>query len=103
MVSSAAPDSASWPKWMTCQSVMHPSWAEYWHIGAITMRLASSRAPNRRGVKSFARVIAASRDCGLGNASKGGLLAQTRYRGEEIKEWSARALVRLLHKLLDTM
>ena len=29
--------------------------AEYWHIGAMTMRLASCRVPTRNGVKSFAR------------------------------------------------
>ena len=39
MVSSAAPDSARCPRWITCQSVAHPSTAEYWHIGAITIRL----------------------------------------------------------------
>src|SRR6516225_7393717 len=37
---------------MTCQSVMQPSTAEYWHIGAMTMRLRSSRAPTRNGVNS---------------------------------------------------
>src|SRR5262249_55323173 len=37
---------------MTCQSVMQPSTAEYWHIGAMTMRLVSSRAPTRNGVNS---------------------------------------------------
>src|SRR5829696_3679039 len=57
MVSNAAPDSARWPRWIRCQSVMHPSSAEYWHMGAITMRLASSRSPIRRGAKSLARVI----------------------------------------------
>ena len=41
IVSSAAPDSANCPKWMMCQSDMLPSWAEYWHIGAITMRFGS--------------------------------------------------------------
>src|SRR5215475_10761509 len=52
MVSNAAPDRARWPRWMTCQSVMQPSTAEYWHIGAMTMRLANSRAPTRSGVNS---------------------------------------------------
>ena len=37
---------------------MHPSSAEYWHIGAITIRLASSSAPNRIGENSFASAIA---------------------------------------------
>src|SRR5512132_2162917 len=51
MVRSAAPESARWPRWMTCQSVMQPSTAEYWHIGAMTMRLRSSTLPTRNGVK----------------------------------------------------
>src|SRR6516164_4471486 len=37
---------------MTCQSVMQPLTAEYWHIGAMTMRLANSRAPTRNGLNS---------------------------------------------------
>src|SRR6516162_2511627 len=37
---------------MTCQSVMQPSTAEYWHIGAMTIRLANSRVPTRNGVNS---------------------------------------------------
>src|ERR1700761_7790047 len=53
MVSNAAPDRARWPRWITCQSVMHPSMAEYWHIGATTMRFFSSRAPTRKGVNSW--------------------------------------------------
>src|SRR5262245_37063444 len=52
MLSKAAPERARCPKWITCQSVMRPSAAEYWHIGAITMRFASSRLPTRNGVKS---------------------------------------------------
>src|SRR5262252_6516221 len=52
MVSSAAPEIARWPRWMTCQSVMHPSTAEYWHIGAMTIRFASSRWPTRSGVNN---------------------------------------------------
>jgi len=31
---------------------MHPSSAEYWHIGAITIRLGSWRAPTSIGEKS---------------------------------------------------
>src|SRR5262245_16500519 len=52
MVSSAAPESARWPRWITCQSVIQPSTAEYWHMGAMTMRLASSNSPTRNGVNS---------------------------------------------------
>src|SRR6266446_5729094 len=52
MVSNAAPESARWPRWMRCQSVMQPLTAEYWHIGAMTIRLANSRAPTRSGVNN---------------------------------------------------
>src|SRR5215212_8420352 len=38
---------------MRCQSVMQPSTAEYWHIGAMTMRLASDSPPARSGVKRW--------------------------------------------------
>ena len=44
-----------------CQlSVMHPSCAEYWHMGAITIRLTRDRSPTCNGVKSLARVMSAS-------------------------------------------
>src|ERR1700733_7774146 len=39
----AAPDSASVLMWVKCQSVASPFSAEYWHIGATMMRLASFR------------------------------------------------------------
>src|ERR1043165_9438754 len=38
-----APEFASIPRCVMCQSPMTPSVAEYWHIGATLMRLASSR------------------------------------------------------------
>ena len=38
-ISRPAPDSARWPRWIRCQSPAEPSFAEYWHIGAMTMRL----------------------------------------------------------------
>src|SRR5271166_991600 len=60
MVSSAAPDNARWPRWMRCQSVMHPSSAEYWHIGAMTMRLARLSLPTRNGEKSLAVLMSVS-------------------------------------------
>src|ERR1700741_655579 len=66
MVSNAAPESARWPRWIRCQSVMQPSDAEYWHIGAITMRFASVRPPMRKGSNNFGPVMAArSQGCGL--------------------------------------
>ena len=39
----AAPDSARLLIWVKCQSLASPSTAEYWHIGATMMRLASVR------------------------------------------------------------
>lgn len=48
MISIAAPDSASWPRWIMCQSAAEPSSAEYWHMGAITMRFSSRRLPIER-------------------------------------------------------
>ena len=56
-ISRPAPDRASCPRWIKCQSLGSPPSAEYWHIGAITMRLTSSNSPTRKGVNSFARVI----------------------------------------------
>src|SRR5881394_196454 len=47
------PDSASWPRWMRCQSFIAPSSAEYWHIGETTMRLGSVMPPSWIGVKSL--------------------------------------------------
>src|SRR6185436_9651997 len=47
------PDSASWPRWMRCQSVIAPSSAEYWHMGDTTMRLGSVTPPSWIGVKSL--------------------------------------------------
>src|SRR4051812_33345099 len=44
---------------MRCQSVMHPSTAEYWHIGAMMMRLASDSPPARSGVKRWGVAIEA--------------------------------------------
>src|SRR5690242_5097339 len=48
----AAPDSASELIWVKCQSVADPSTAEYWHIGATMMRLASFRSRNWIGENS---------------------------------------------------
>ena len=46
MISMPAPDSARCPRWIMCQSVALPSTAEYWHIGAMTIRLAISSSPS---------------------------------------------------------
>jgi hypothetical protein len=36
---------------------MHTSAAEYWHIGAMTMRLASVTPPTARGVNNLGRTL----------------------------------------------
>src|SRR3954466_7261710 len=41
------------PRCVRCQSLMQPSLAEYWHIGATTMRLGSVTPPSWMGVKSL--------------------------------------------------
>ena len=46
-----APELASMPRWLMCQSLAQPSSALYWHIGATTMRLASSRPASLIGRK----------------------------------------------------
>jgi hypothetical protein len=46
MMNSPAPDKAMRPKCMTCQSLALPSSAEYWHMGAMTMRLGSVSRPS---------------------------------------------------------
>src|SRR5215217_572657 len=51
IVSKAAPERARWPRWIVCQSVMQPFTAEYWHIGAMTMRLRRVSGPTAKGVK----------------------------------------------------
>src|ERR1700761_7509103 len=48
----AAPDRDRLLMWVKCQSLAEPSSAEYWHIGATMMRLASVRSRNLIGVKS---------------------------------------------------
>src|SRR5215470_10754403 len=46
-----APELASMPRWVTCQSEATPSLALYWHIGETTMRFASSRSASLIGEK----------------------------------------------------
>ena len=46
MMNSPAPDKAMRPKCSTCQSLALPSSAEYWHMGAMTMRLGSVSRPS---------------------------------------------------------
>src|SRR6185503_13478244 len=49
---SAAPEFASMPRCVMCHGLGTPSSAEYWHIGATTTRLASSRPLILYGEKS---------------------------------------------------
>src|ERR1700754_957657 len=41
---------------MRCHALAEPSIALYWHIGLITIRLASSSEPSFRGEKSVASI-----------------------------------------------
>jgi hypothetical protein len=51
-----APDSARCPRWTMCQSPADPSSAEYWHIGATTMRLGDQqRRHHHRHARRFVR------------------------------------------------
>src|SRR5271169_1159658 len=47
-----APELASMPRWVMCQSFAQPSSALYWHIGETTMRLASSTPASLIGENS---------------------------------------------------
>ena len=59
----AAPDSARLLIWVKCQSLASPSTAEYWHIGATMMRLASVKATQRdRGEQGAHEGISGGRD-----------------------------------------
>jgi len=46
MMSMPAPDRARLPRCMTCQSVALPSSAEYWHMGATTIRFFRLTGPS---------------------------------------------------------
>jgi hypothetical protein len=62
MISKAAPDRARLPRWIMCQSVGRPSTAEYWHIGAMAMRLDSSSEPREYGENSLLMMTPADRE-----------------------------------------
>src|SRR5688572_11675437 len=53
MTSMEAPDKASVPRCIRCQSFIEPSIALYWHIGETVMRFSSSSDPIENGVKSL--------------------------------------------------
>src|ERR1700716_4085659 len=44
-----APEFASMPRWVRCQSLATPSSALYWHMGETTTRLSSARSASRYG------------------------------------------------------
>ena len=48
-----APDSAILPRCIKCQSVIEPSMALYWHIGATVMRLGNVCLPICSGENSL--------------------------------------------------
>src|SRR5580700_2984900 len=86
MVRSAAPERARCPRWITCQSVMQPSTAEYWHIGAMTIRLASVSEPMRKGSNSFGLLIGVSRSPGGAAAGPAGEPAGVNHRQQSNHE-----------------
>src|SRR4029077_20079009 len=49
ITSMPAPELASMPRWVMCQSLPTPSSALYWHIGDTTMRFGTSRPASRIG------------------------------------------------------
>src|SRR4051794_16627499 len=57
-----APELASMPRWVRCQSEATPSLALYWHMGDTTMRLASVRSASLIGEKSALMLL---RDCSV--------------------------------------
>src|SRR5947207_15368784 len=65
---SPAPEFASMPRWVMCQSPITPSTALYWHIGATVMRLTSSRPLILYGENS-ALVM---NDCSMGGTGSAG-------------------------------
>src|SRR5262245_19561774 len=74
-VSNAAPESARLPRCIRCQSVMHPSTAEYWHIGAMMIRSTSSSSPTRSGLNRVLILItwcgrSANHSCLLGGLKR---------------------------------
>src|SRR5262245_3136688 len=74
--SSAAPELASVPRWLRCQSDATPSSALYWHIGETTIRFASSRSASRIGenkalVMSHASILRGNGPSGGGTIGNG--------------------------------
>ena len=73
-----APEQAMLPRCARCQSVIEPSSAEYWHIGAMTaMRLGSVMPPSWRGSNSLG---SDNGDSFLGEYLAQGLREQSRRR-----------------------
>src|SRR5215468_9136903 len=52
-----APELASMPRWVRCQSEATPSLALYWHMGDTTMRLASVRSASLIGENSALMIV----------------------------------------------
>ena len=74
-----APEFASMPRWLRCQSEATPSSALYWHMGETTIRFASSRSASRIGEN---RALVMSH----GDGWEGRQEAERQHR-----EWSAAA------------
>src|SRR6185437_13201403 len=82
-----APESARCPRWIMCQSVAEPPSAEYWHIGAMTMRL--DNVSLQRVIGSNKRLMAVPHRLApmAGGLGRGWLLSD----GQALSEKSAAA------------
>src|SRR5215210_382860 len=89
---SPAPEFASMPRCVMCQSPITPSAALYWHIGATLMRLASSRPLILYGENS-ALVMNDARwwgECGKKRGINGGEAGSSQSRHRERQRLCAR-------------
>src|SRR5271170_1034433 len=56
-----APEFASMPRWVMCHSLATPSSAEYWHIGATTMRFGKVRSASFIGENKTLDIVVSYR------------------------------------------
>src|SRR6476469_3955963 len=68
MTTSPAPEFASCPRWIRCQSLAQPSSAEYWHIGETAIRLGICNSASESG-ENNALLMMTSGKCAVRNGS----------------------------------
>src|ERR1700758_5020976 len=81
--SRAAPELASMPRCVRCQSLATPSLALYWHIGDTTIRFESVRSASLIGENN---ALGIGLHMGGGNGLKGHSSAQWRSSGRYVFE-----------------